>query len=68
MAPCLLPLPNPNSPPPAPGVFDLLNIRSKKDLPVKWDAGQGFYVPGIKNVPCGDLNSMMEVSDGRARG
>ena len=50
---------------PAPGVFDLLNIRSKKDLPVKWDAGQGFYVPGLKNVPCGDLNSMMEVSAGR---
>ena len=64
-ASCLKCPPPPPSPP-APGVFDLLNIRSKKDLPVKWDAGQGFYVPGLKNVPCGDLNSMMEVRGGKA--
>ncbi|GAX83449.1 hypothetical protein CEUSTIGMA_g10874.t1 [Chlamydomonas eustigma] len=42
------------------GIYDLLNLKAK-NLPVKWDATQGFYVPGLKTVPCNDLNSMMEI-------
>ena len=49
------------------GIFDLLtrDVKSSKkevkNLPVKWDAGQGFYVPGLKSVACADVGSMMNV-------
>lgn len=43
-----------------PGIYDLLNLKAK-NLPVKWDATQGFYVPGLKSVQCADQHSMLEV-------
>ena len=42
------------------GVFDLLNF-DKRGLPVKWDAGRGFYVPGLKTVACSGVKSMIDV-------
>lgn len=49
------------------GIFDLLtrDVKSSKkevrNLPVKWDATQGFYVPGLKSVACADVGSMVNV-------
>jgi len=43
------------------GIYDLLNIRSKRDLPVKWEPTQGFYVPGLKTVACHDISAMLGV-------
>ncbi|GBF90201.1 kif12 type kinesin [Raphidocelis subcapitata] len=42
------------------GVYDLVHFN-KKSLPVKWDAAYGFYVQGLKVVPCGQSRMMMEV-------
>jgi hypothetical protein len=42
------------------GVFDLLHFN-RKGLPVKWDAAQGFYVPGLKTVACSGVKSMIDV-------
>lgn len=45
------------------GVFDLVNFTPKaKSLPVKWDASYGFYVQGLKVVPCSQQRTMMEVT------
>eukprot|EP00877_Chromochloris_zofingiensis_P013436 jgi/Chrzof1/8346/Cz03g07020.t1 len=41
-------------------VFDLIHFK-QKGLPVKWDATHGFYVQGLKVVPCGQMKTMMEV-------
>ena len=30
-------------------------------LDIKWDAGQGFYVPGLKTVQCNTLEQMLQV-------
>lgn len=48
------------------GVYDLINFnpKSHKSLPLKWDATHGFYVQGLKVVPCGLQKTMMEVSRG----
>jgi hypothetical protein len=44
------------------GVFDLVYFNPKaKSLPVKWDATYGFYVQGLKVVPCSQQRTMMEV-------
>jgi hypothetical protein len=44
------------------GVYDLVHFNPKaKSLPVKWDASYGFYVQGLKVVPCSQLRTMMEV-------
>jgi hypothetical protein len=46
-------------------VFDLIHFdpkASKGGLPVKWDAAHGFYVAGLKVVPCGQMRTMMEVA------
>ena len=46
-------------------VFDLIHFNPKqKSLPVKWDASYGFYVQGLKVVPCGQMRTMMEVIKG----
>ncbi|GLC40153.1 hypothetical protein PLESTB_000792000 [Pleodorina starrii] len=42
------------------GIFDLLNLKAK-NLPVKWDAALGFFVPGLKQVSCSRIDTMMEV-------
>jgi hypothetical protein len=42
------------------GVYDLIHFQ-QKTLPVKWDATYGFYVQGLKVVPCGQARTMMEV-------
>lgn len=43
-------------------VFDLINFSPKaKSLPVKWDASYGFYVQGLRVVPCAQQRTMMEV-------
>ncbi|GFR52859.1 hypothetical protein Agub_g15486 [Astrephomene gubernaculifera] len=42
------------------GIYDLLNLKAK-NLPVKWDAALGFYVPGLKQVPCTKIDTMMDV-------
>ena len=42
------------------GIFDLLNLKAR-NLPVKWDPAQGFFVPGLKTVVCKDNLAMMEV-------
>ncbi len=45
------------------GVFDLIHFSPKqKSLPIKWDATHGFYVQGLRVVPCGQMRTMMEVS------
>jgi hypothetical protein len=44
------------------GVYDLVHFNPKaKSLPVKWDASYGFYVQGLKVVPCSQQRTMMEV-------
>ncbi|KAF6263170.1 Kif12 type kinesin-like protein [Scenedesmus sp. NREL 46B-D3] len=44
------------------GVYDLVHFSPKaKSLPVKWDARYGFYVQGLKVVPCSQQRTMMEV-------
>ncbi|GFH33785.1 kinesin-like protein, partial [Haematococcus lacustris] len=57
------------------GVFDLLTpraaggeglaggraVNAAKDLPLKWDAQQGFHVPGLKLVQCPQISKMIEV-------
>ncbi|KAG2487271.1 hypothetical protein HYH03_014112 [Edaphochlamys debaryana] len=42
------------------GIYDLLNLKAK-NLPVKWDAALGFFVPGLKQVTCSKVETMMEV-------
>ncbi|GIL53792.1 hypothetical protein Vafri_9425 [Volvox africanus] len=42
------------------GIYDLLNLKAK-NLPVKWDAALGFFVPGLKQVTCNKIDTMMEV-------
>lgn len=44
-------------------VYDLIhwNPKQGKSLPVKWDASYGFYVQGLKVVPCGQMKTLMEV-------
>ncbi|MEW5307173.1 MAG: hypothetical protein WDW36_009583 [Sanguina aurantia] len=42
------------------GIYDLLNLKAK-NLPVKWDAGQGFFVPGLQAVECANMPAMLEV-------
>lgn len=41
-------------------IQDLLNLKGK-GLQIKWDAAQGFYVPGLKSMACADMESMLEV-------
>eukprot|EP00798_Chlamydomonas_sp_ICE-L_P016527 gene16524-22754_t len=41
-------------------IFDLLNLKAK-NLPIKWDAADGFNVPGLKTVDCSRVDQMMEV-------
>ncbi|KXZ48343.1 hypothetical protein GPECTOR_28g750 [Gonium pectorale] len=50
------------------GIYDLLNLKASwmdgmlaKNLPVKWDATLGFFVPGLKQVTCTRVDTMMEV-------
>ncbi|KAG2428082.1 hypothetical protein HYH02_014473 [Chlamydomonas schloesseri] len=42
------------------GIYDLLNLKNK-NLPVKWDAALGFFVPGLKQATCNKLDTMMDV-------
>ena len=47
-------------------MFDLIHFdpkASKGGLPVKWDAAHGFYVAGLKVVPCGQMRTMLEVRE-----
>ncbi len=48
--------------PPCPAV---LPPRQAKNLPVKWDATLGFFVPGLKQVTCSKVDTMAEVGAGR---
>jgi hypothetical protein len=44
------------------GVYDLVHFNPKaKSLPVKWDASYGFYVQGLRVVPCSQQRTIMEV-------
>eukprot|EP00198_Chlamydomonas_reinhardtii_P014309 XP_001703646.1 predicted protein [Chlamydomonas reinhardtii] len=42
------------------GIYDLLNLKAK-NLPVKWDAALGFFVPGLKQAACSKLETMLDV-------
>ena len=41
-------------------VYDLLNL-SEKQLPVKWDANRGFWVPDLRSVECPTFTKMAYV-------
>jgi hypothetical protein len=32
-----------------------------RDLSIKWEAGQGFHVPGLRTVNCNTVQEMLKV-------
>ena len=42
-------------------LYDLLH-PSGQQLPLKWEAGKGFFVPDLRHVECGTLDKMLRVA------